>query len=491
MDLSTVLFTLGVDKAGAPLNLTIGLTIGLIGIIVSFVLFLLLVYKGWSSYWVAPLAAILVALTNAIDPLKAFEATYIKGMADLIFELFSIIFLGAIFGKIFTDTGAASSLAKTLTDRFIVKFKGPAQVRVALLCLMVIAGACTMGGIDGFVLIFSLFPVCMIIAEMVNIPRRFVPGMLCLNVAFMTMPGAPQIYNVIGIGAAKQAAGLKGLSVIQGDILKNLTSTAGLIPGVIACIVIAIVAYLVLSQMIIKAMSKGEVFEYGSVRRFEVVERKLPNVFVAILPLLTVFIMYTILNLNIAIALASGILVNIIVMYVYIEKKDQFNLPITRKRALMNSLNAGANSYPNALMTIITPAGLAAVVGSTAAYMLITNALGMLAIDPLWLTLILVCVVVGLTSSPPAALMLALPVIMAVIARTGSPVNPAHITRVAIIAASTFETLPVNGLVIVALGLAHVNHKQGYKPMFYMTVLITLLGSIVAAALFYLFPGLS
>ena len=40
--------------------------LGLIGIIVSLVLFLILVYKGWHTYWVAFICAIIVALTNGL-----------------------------------------------------------------------------------------------------------------------------------------------------------------------------------------------------------------------------------------------------------------------------------------------------------------------------------------------------------------------------------------------------------------------------------------
>ena len=41
--------------------------IGLIGILVAMVLFLVMVYKNCVSYWVAILCAIIVALTNQLD----------------------------------------------------------------------------------------------------------------------------------------------------------------------------------------------------------------------------------------------------------------------------------------------------------------------------------------------------------------------------------------------------------------------------------------
>ena len=42
--------------------------VGLIGIILALVIFLVAVYKGFSSYWVAPVYAIIVAVFNRMAP---------------------------------------------------------------------------------------------------------------------------------------------------------------------------------------------------------------------------------------------------------------------------------------------------------------------------------------------------------------------------------------------------------------------------------------
>ena len=126
--------------------------IGIIGIIVALVLFLVLVYKGVSSFIVAPVCAVVVAVTNALSPVTTFY-TFAQGLGDMIVQLFAIVFLGAILGKLYTDTKAAASIAKTLTVKFIAKREGKNQVRIAILIMMIIAGLMTMGGIDGFVLV--------------------------------------------------------------------------------------------------------------------------------------------------------------------------------------------------------------------------------------------------------------------------------------------------------------------------------------------------
>jgi H+/gluconate symporter-like permease len=112
------------------------------------------------------------------------------------------------------------------------------------------------------------------------------------------------------------------------------------------------------------------------------------------------------------------------------------------------------------------------------------------------LALISVCLIVAITSSPPAALMVALPIVITLMLTQGTPADVLlerlpGIARVSAIAATTFETLPFNGLIILTLGLAGTNHKQSYRPMLYMTVLWTLLGAVVAGLLIALFPGLA
>ena len=91
--------------------------IGLIGILVAMVLFLVMVYKNCVSYWVAILCAIIVALTNELDILSALftlggeQSSFLQGMVDLLPTMFKVVFMGAIIGKLYTDSGAVTSIA--------------------------------------------------------------------------------------------------------------------------------------------------------------------------------------------------------------------------------------------------------------------------------------------------------------------------------------------------------------------------------------------
>lgn len=448
-------------------------TIGIIGILVALILFLVLVYKGVSSFIVAPVCAVIVAVTNALDPVDTFYL-FAEGLGQMIVQLFALVFFGAILGKIYTDTKAASAIAKTLTMKFIANKEGKKQVRIAILIMMIIAGLMTMGGIDGFVLTFTTFPIAITIAKMVNIPRRYIPAMLMLNCPFMACPGAPQINNIAMVSAL-QGAGYE------------VSSTAAAIPGIVGVIIVMVLGYITLTTMIIKAQQRGETFDDGGIEIVDILSDKvkLPNFFVAIIPLVVVFVLYTILGLDVAIALASGCFLALVLMGRYIDKKDG-----SRVKAIVGTINKGCTTYPNALTTVATPSGLATVVTSTAAFGVIVAALSSLNIHPVLLALLVICVVVAITSAPPVALYVGLPVVVGICVAKGLAFDAGAIGRVAAISATTFETLPVNGMCVLTITLARSTYKKSYLPMFLNTLVYTLIASIVVALICIIAPGL-
>jgi H+/gluconate symporter-like permease len=307
------------------------------------------------------------------------------------------------------------------------------------------------------------------------------------NCAVMAAPGMPQINNVIMVGA------MKGQGI---DILP----TVGLIPGWIGALIATVCGFLVLTNMIIKAQSKGEGFVALPNSKFSLdPDRKVPHFIVAIIPLIIVFVFYTLLHLSIVYALGAGIILALVLMGKYIQKKPEANpanveAPRSRFQGGKNaitSLNEGGLAFPTALLQVISPAAFAAVISSTAAFgMLVEGFFGM-HVNPLLFAVIAACIIVALTSSPPAALMIVIPITLAVIGQSGVDVNPGAIARVTAMATTTFETLPFNGVIVVALGMSGITAKEGYKPMFYMSVLFTLIGTIITMLILMAAPQLA
>ncbi len=481
--------------------------VSLIGIVIALILFLICVYKGLSPLWTAIICSIVVAACSLMSVTDLVDA-YVGGLVSIIESLFSIVFFGAILGHLYSKSGAASSIATTLTKKLVLKAEGDKQIRLGLLVILIVAALCTMGGIDGYVLTFTMVPVCLVMCEMLDIPRRFVGGMMVLNCAFMACPGAPQIDNIMARaavlseaysedGAFLEAAASTGFSV---------TSYSAAIPGLVAVAFIAISGYLVLSHYVLKAKHAGEHFEWGSVRKFNQENKELPNFVASILPLIVVFVLYTLVpiltgvEVDISIALVAGIIVGLLLFAKYLPKKEQLRdgseKNVTMAGRIAKILNDGSHGFPNALVTLAVPSALAGVVTASAGFGLVVGVLSGIQVHYIVLTLIVVCILEAITSSPPAALMIAIPLTMNIMLGQGlAPAevlnNAGAVMRIGALAATTFETLPFNGLIILTLSMIGCDHKEAYKPMFMQSCIFTLIGTIICAVLIIAFPGLA
>ncbi len=456
------------------------MALGIFGIIVALALFIFLVFKGWRNLYISLIGVAIVCITNQMDFVDQLNNGWLVGIEQMISACFTVIFLGTIFGRIYSETGASYSIAKWLSKNFIDGKDPKKQVTAAVVSQFIISSLVIIGGIDCFAAFFSLFPICVIMASKANIPRRFLPGMLYINCAFFACPGVPIIYNII-TQAAFGSAGYE------------YSVWSGAIPGFIATAIIGIGSILTLTTLIRRAQAKGEVFEYGEVERYEIREdRPLPHPVVAFLPIVCVFVLFSIVGLDIFYAMTCGIVLDLILMGKYITFSEQ-NGEIKASSflpSLKRAANEGAGQFPNAIFDVSCANGLATVITATAAFGAIVGALGGLNLPPVWLAVIVVCVIVAITSSPPTAIMIGVPIIVGIAASKGLDINVGAVGRVVAIAAGTFETLPINGAILTTMALSKVTHKEGYFPEFMESVVFMLVGTIVAAILFTLFPAL-
>ncbi len=461
--------------------------IGIVGIIIALVIFLYGAYKNVSVLYLAPLCGVIVAVTNGINPTESFTSLYvgaveqsastgvweIGGLCGMIVSVFPTVFLGGIFGKVLTDSGAAQSIATTLVNRFVMtqndKIK---QAKRAILVMLIIECILTYGGVDGFVAIFATFPICMYVASRIGIPRRLVPAMLVLGTGANSAPFVLSINNILCMNILGTSAG------------------AAAVPGFISFIVIEIGIYFVCVKFVIRAMKKGEAFEYGPCEPLTEDGSKLPAFIPSVIPLIIVFILFATVQ-NASLALVCGILSVVIINAPFFKDNEKKGFPAWGQNVL-NSFNLGATNGATAIMTLCAAAGFAAVVQHTDAFNSMVDSLFGLNIAPLILGIILCIVVVTFTSSPPAALGVALPMIAAAFIWVDVPtLNPNALARVAAIAVSTFETLPVNGTILLTTGLAQVKIKDAYAPMFLQTVIMTLIGTILCAVILTVAPGMA
>ena len=394
------------------------MALGIIGIVVALVIFLYGAYKNVSVLYLAPFCGLIVAVTNGLNPTEAFTSFYvgaveenmatgvweIGGVCGMITAIFPTVFLGGLFGKVLADCGGAQSIASTLVNKFVMPVNNKEkQARRAVFIMLIIECILTYGGVDGFVAIFATFPICMYMASRIGIPRRYVPAMLALSCGANSAPFVLSINNIICMSILQTSPG------------------AAPIPGFICFIVIEVGVYFICSTFVVKAIRKGEQFDYGTCEPIpDDNARKLPNFFIALIPLIIVFLLFAIVK-NASLALVCGILAVIILMAPYFKDNEKKGFPAWAGKVL-NSLNIGATNGASAIMTLTAAAGFAAVVQHTEAFNGFVGILFGMKASPLVIGIVLAMIVVAFTSSPPAALGIALPMVAAAYIWTANPV---------------------------------------------------------------------
>jgi len=189
--------------------------IGLIGMLGGLGLLIALAFRGWSVLLLAPIAALVAALSSREPLLAHWTQTFMISAAEFLPRFFPLFLLGALFGKLTEDSGSVTAIAMFMTQRL-----GPQRAMLAV----VLAGALvTYGGVSLFVAFFVLAPMAQELFRTANIPRRLMPAAIVLGTSTFTMsalPGTPSIQNAIPMpffGTTPFAA--PGLGILASPIM--------------------------------------------------------------------------------------------------------------------------------------------------------------------------------------------------------------------------------------------------------------------------------
>ncbi|MBZ9685309.1 GntP family permease [Clostridium estertheticum] len=448
--------------------------LGLIGIIISLGLLMYLAYRGITVLILAPVLAILAVLfqSGQSHVLANYTEVFMVNFASYAKTYFPVFLLGAIFGKIMDDSGAAKSIAYAISSKL---GKDKAILAVVLSCAIL-----TYGGVSLFVVAFAVYPIAAALFREADIPKRFLPGTIALGAFTFTMtalPGTPQIQNAIPMpffGTNAYAApiiGLIGSAVMFGGGMVWLTRRAK------------------------NAMVKGEGYgDHKEESTKEVDLSKLPKLALAITPIILVLVVNYILGQfvfatmdgtflkdfgGIKLSSVQGIwslisaLVVAIIISLILFWKNLENVTNTVNKGAIGSLLAIANTssevgYGNVIKTLagfaILQAGILAIPGT-----------------PLISLAASTSILAGITGSASGGMSIALGILgktyMAKAQALG--LSPQVFHRIAAIACGGLDTLPHNGAVITLLGITGMTHKQSYVDIGMCTVVIPLIATAV------------
>lgn len=418
----------------------------MIGIILGLAVLMGLAYIGWSILWVAPIAAGVVALTGGLDLLDAYKDTYMGGLVGFAKSWFPVFMLGAIFGKLMEDTGMARSVAVALT-----KLIGTER---AILGVLASAAVLTYGGVSLFVVVFAVYPLALTMFKEADIPRRLIPATVALGAFTFTMtavPGTPQIQNLIPMEHFATDA------------------MAAPIMGIAATIVMAVGGYLYLRRRERKLKANGEAYTEPKDKNVLGSEADIPNFFLSLLPLLTVLITLNAFGWDIIVALISGILLIML-------------LNLSKFKGFVSAINSGASGSVLAILNTSAAVGFGTVVKAVPGFDRLTELLMGIRGNPLISEAVTVNILAGSTGSASGGLGIALEALGSryydIAMESG--ISPEAFHRVASLASGGLDALPHNGAVLTLFAITGMTHKDSYKDIFVVAVLIPIVAVAVS-----------
>lgn len=438
--------------------------LSMIGLIGGLAMLIFLTMKGMNLLVAGPLSALFVAVFSGMPlfPQLVGEGeanlvgNYMSGFSGFVTSWYLMFLLGAIFGKVMEDSGAADSVSKMVVEKLGMKY--------AVLAIVASCAVLTYGGVSLFVVAFSVYPMALSLFKQANLPRRFIPAALAFgSVTFtMTSAGSPEIQNWIPI-----------------EYL-GTTPYAGWEVSLIVAIFMMIFGYWWLKRMITKAVNNGETFE--SREQDPVTENKaLPHPFMGVVPLIVVLIISYIFHDSLKqSALILALLGGVIATY------------LLNRKYFKNFWNAVSDGTLGALVAIGNTAAVVgfggvakAVPAFATAVDLMTNIPG----SPLIGGAIAVSVIAGITGSASGGQAIALPILAPYYMDMG--VNPEALHRTVAISSGALDSLPHNGYVVTTVrAICGETHQAAYGAVGTLTVIVPLLGVVLAIILFSLGLGI-
>ncbi|MEL7655431.1 MAG: hypothetical protein AAGU75_05935, partial [Bacillota bacterium] len=247
--------------------------------------------------------ASIIILMNGLNFGETITEIYFLNFASVFQTLFPMIFVGSLLAQLYVKSGAVDVIANTLSGLlFKQESHDIKKYRSAILAIVISSGFISYCGINSAVVLIAMYPIALRIMEKANIPKKYVMGIITGGVYTfaLTGPGSTELLNVIAMQ------------------IMGTASTAGLVAGFAAIAMEIMMITVILSKMIKKSVDKGERFAYGPKDYISEENKKLPNIWFTLIPLLVLVLSFNILSLNIVTASIIGYLTACVLLWKYV-----------------------------------------------------------------------------------------------------------------------------------------------------------------------------
>lgn len=438
-------------------------------IVISLLLLMYLAYRGVTVLLLAPLMAALAVFLSgdAGFLLPIYTDTFMTALSNYVLQFLPIFLLGALFGQLMADSGAAHTIAQ-----WIVKRLGQKQ---AIATVVIACAILTYGGVSLFVVAFAIYPIAKDLFKAAAIPKRLIPATIALGSFTFTMtamPGTPAIQNAIPIP-------YYGTTVFAAPGL-----------GLIASAIMLVGGLWWLRSRAAKAAASGEGYgTYDDTAEDVQLAADAPAplkgptssmpVSLALLPLFLViginalftYLIFPNTDLsifterfpNVSPEKMTGLWALIIALVISCVALIVSRLG--RWENLRESINKGVFGFMLPLFNTASEVGYGSVIAGLAGFAIIRDAvLNVAPSNPLISEAVAMNVLAGITGSSSGGLSIALQTLGADYLRMAevAGISPDLLHRVAVMSAGGFDTLPHCGAIITLLSICKLTHRQSY-----------------------------
>lgn len=428
--------------------------LAILGVLLAVVAIIYLTSKNLHVIVAAPVASLIILLTNQMNVLEVMlgqEKSYMTGLAGFLINNFAIFMLGSILARYMEASGATLTIANS-----ILKLVGKDSPYKVLLALALITSILTYGGVSIFVVIFTLLPLSRPLFKELNINWALFPLPVFMGASTYTMttlPGTPSIQNVIPtkvLGTSLTAAPLISLA---------------------ASLVLLLFGLFYMAYCLKKSLANGETYTEDDDDTVVDLAEKRPNLLFSILPLLsligTIFLLNTTPNV-LAIGLLVSIILSAILFYPYLPNQKE----LLNSGAIASIVPAFATSSTVAFGTVLTlSAGFAVIQewiqqipGSSLISLSVSTAL-----------------LSGIIGSSSGAVGIASSNFLPAYLEMG--INPEILHRVVVVASAILTVVPQSGVMITFHNLSKLSMKRGLKYSFVLVTVGHILALMVILAL--------
>ncbi|MBQ6401580.1 MAG: GntP family permease [Firmicutes bacterium] len=427
--------------------MTASVAISGIGVICALAGMAILIFKRISPIIIGPLAALLVCVTSQLPILSGIKDTYLSGVGGFFTSYFLIFLLGNIFGNIYQNSGAAASIGIVVSRAF-----GPKR---CMLACLISAAILSYGGINSFVIIFSVYPIALKLFEEADLPTYLLPGIVCggMWTFAMTGPFTPQIPNVVSMEYLGTPA------------------YAGLLPGLSGAAVMCVSIVLFMNYCGKKAKARGEHFHWPEkVKRVEEDQDK-PHFVLALLPIIVVLLVFNIVKWDIVVCLLIGIILALILFMKYLPRSE-----------MLDMFNSAATSSIIVIINTAVIVGFGSVVKETPFYDFATQVLMSSHANPYVVAAVGANVFAGLLGSASGGIALMYETLSDTFLDYASQgYNIEYIHRLCADGSGGLDSLPWNGSIVSVFAICNTTHKLSYKYNFVTCLVIPVAATMLVA----------